>query len=162
MERFPILTLFVFLLNYYFSFVDKNPIFFFFYHLSLLHFLGNMIVFLFAGILTEVRYGYKTFLLVFSSSLLSSILFENLITGQTPPFYGFSCVSYAFLGFVLMKAISNLIFSDNQKLAFFLYVLEILLITLNFLQFFEEPYRIAVFGHAMGFLTGFLSALKLS
>jgi membrane associated rhomboid family serine protease len=160
--RKPILTLFVFLLNFYFTFIDKNPIFFFFYHLTLTHFLGNMVVFLFAGILTEVRYGYKAFSLVFLSSLLSSILFESLITGLIPPFFGFSCVSYAFLGFVLMKSISNLIFSDSPKLAFFLYILLIFLITLNFFQFFEKTYRIAVFGHSIGLLSGFLTALKLS
>lgn len=159
LKNFPFFTFSLLFINYYITYVIKNPIFFFFYHVDFAHFLSNMFILIIFGSIIEIKYGKKNFLLVFLFSLLVSSLLGLLDSNYIPPFFGFSGVVFGIMGYAIEKTIYVLSENGFETIAFLLFCLFLIFyIYSSFLKFFYPEYHVAFYCHFGGLLSGVMLA----
>jgi membrane associated rhomboid family serine protease len=140
---------------FYVTYIDKSLWIYlnFFYHVSDIHFIFNLIPFLLLGSYVENK-SRKSFVFIF---LFTYLIINIILTILNTIAVGMSSVVYGFFSyFVIKEIVKNL----ESKTSSFLFVLFAFLVVLMPYQILEmESHNVFYIGHIIGLLVGVIFSI---
>jgi membrane associated rhomboid family serine protease len=153
--KFPFLTVFFVFLMFYVTYINKSLWIYlnFFYHVSDIHFIFNLIPFLLLGGYVENK-SRKSFIFIF---LFTYLIINVILAILNTVAVGMSSVIYGFFSyFVIKEIVKNL----ESKTSSFLFVLFAFLVVLMPYQILEmESRNVFYIGHVVGLMIGVIFSI---